>query len=204
MRQHSINNMRLPTVKTIKRLHFKYAPNKKTFLLVFTHCQIVKEISEQLIKENNLIIHKGLVVAGSLLHDIGVYKLMNKRGVFDESNYIRHGVEGYRILSQEGFPEELCLIAERHTGVGISKNEVIRQKLSLPVRDYLALTLEEKIIMYADKFHSKSSHLNSFNTYSLYIKRFGQSKVKKFQSLARLFGVPNLELLAKKYHQLIV
>lgn len=196
--------MRLPTVKTIKKLHFKYAPDKKTFLLVFTHCQIVKEISEQLVKENNLIINKELVIAGSLLHDIGAYKLINQWGVFDESNYIRHGIEGYHILLQEGFPEELCLIAERHTGVGISKNDVIQQKLSLPVRDYLALTLEERIVMYADKFHSKSSHFNSLNTYSSYIKRFGQNKVKKFQSLARLFGVPNLELLAKKYHQSIV
>lgn len=196
--------MKLPTVKTIKKLHFKYAPNKKIFLLVFTHCQIVKDISEQLIKKNNLTINKKLVIAGSLLHDIGVYKLINKEGVVDEINYIRHGVEGHYILSQEGFSEELCLIAERHTGVGISRNDVIKQKLNLPVRDYLALTLEEKIIMYADKFHSKSLHFNSLNTCSSYIKRFGQNKVKKFQSLAQLFGIPNLEPLAKKYHQLIV
>mgnify|MGYP001586228174 FL=1 len=196
--------MKLPTVKEIRKLHLKYALNKKVFLLIFTHCQIIKDISKQLIRKNGLTIDRKLVMTGSLLHDIGAYRFIDQQGIFDEINYIRHGIEGYQILSREGFPKELCLIAERHTGVGISKDDVVKQGLNLPARNYLPVTVEEKIIMYADKFHSKSSRFNSFSAYALYVKRFGQDKVKRFQSLAQVFGIPNLKPLAEKYSQTIV
>ena len=47
-----------------------------------------------------------------------------------------------------GFDERLALIAERHIGAGITKEEAI--ELGLPPKDYLPVTLEEKIVAHAD------------------------------------------------------
>ena len=49
-----------------------------------------------------------------------------------------------------------ALVAERHTGSGITMEQVIREDLPIPVQDYLPVSLEERIICYADKFYSKS------------------------------------------------
>lgn len=79
-----------------------------------------------------------LLVAGSLLHDIG-------RTVTHD---VAHGVEGGRIVREEGWDEDLAKIVERHIGGGITREEAGKQ--DLPSRDYLPETLEEKIICHAD------------------------------------------------------
>ncbi len=137
---------------------------------------------------------------GALLHDVGTYSLMNTKGEFDESNYIQHGMEGYDLLKKEGFDEIICRFAERHTGVGISKGEIIKENINLPPNNYFAESMEEKLVMYADKFHSKDPQFNSFDTYREHIRRFGEEKVKKFESFRELFGIPDLEPLAEKYN----
>jgi len=191
--------MKLPTNIQIEKLHKKYAPTDRAFNLVFTHSTIVKDIAEQIITKRSLDINSKLVNVGALLHDIGVYSIINIEGELDESNYIQHGIRGYNILKQEGFSENICRFTERHTGVGISQNDVISQNLNIPPKDYTAESLEEKLIMYSDKFHSKNQQFNSFDTYSKYIGRFGKDKVQKFNLLSQLFGTPDLELLARKY-----
>jgi uncharacterized protein len=47
-------------------------------------------------------------------------------------------------------------VAERHTGAGITADEVTAMELPLPVRDYMPETLLERLICYADKFYSKT------------------------------------------------
>lgn len=44
-----------------------------------------------------------------------------------------------------------------HTGVGLTKEDVLVQGLPLPPADYVAITPEERLVMYADKFHSKTT-----------------------------------------------
>jgi len=44
---------------------------------------------------------------------------------------------------------------ERHTGAGITADDVRTQSLPIPERDYLPETIEEKLICVADKFFSK-------------------------------------------------
>ncbi len=191
-------------INQIKLLHSKYAGSKYALELVFNHCQIVWEIAEQLIKRNKLVLENDLVKNGGFLHDIGAYRFIDEKGVFDEKNYIKHGIEGYKILKEEGLPEELCRMAERHTGVGIPKEQIIKRGLLLPAKDYIAETIEEKLVMYADKFHSKNPRFNSFDYYREYAKRFGEENQEKFVELANMFGIPDLELLSEKYHQPVV
>ena len=147
----------LPTYDEVVTLHKKYAPHDDGFNLVFTHCQIVWDIAKQLIDANNLNIDKDLVQVACLLHDVGVYRLFLDDGTIDHKNYIQHGTLGYELLKQEGFSESICRFASHHTGVGLGRDEIIKEHLPLPHEDFFAETSEEELVMYSDKFHTKSN-----------------------------------------------
>ncbi len=79
-----------------------------------------------------------LVRAGALLHDIG-------RG---RTHGMRHAVAGAELARELGLPGELQNIIERHIGAGVERDEAVR--FGLPPKDYLPLTIEEKIVAHAD------------------------------------------------------
>jgi len=189
----------LPTIQEVKQLHEKYAKSDLTRELVYTHSRIVAEIALQINKDKALGLDSTFIEIAALIHDIGAYAFISPDGKFDSSKYILHGITGYKILKKEKYAESLCRICERHTGVGITKEEVIHESLPLPLQDYIAETLEEELIMYSDKFHSKGPCFNSFSWYSNYVKRFGEHKVERFKELAEKFGIPNVNELANKY-----
>ena len=149
--------MLIPGDKEILALHEKHAPSQEAFDLVYTHCVIVCGIAEQLLHRPVPGLDAELVRAGSLLHDIGVYRLYDADGKLDDSEYVRHGLLGHGLLAEEGFPETLCRFASCHTGMGLSREDVRRQGLPVPAADYLAVSAEEQLVIYADKFHSKTS-----------------------------------------------
>ncbi|MFD7614615.1 HD domain-containing protein [Streptomyces sp. NPDC059828] len=190
--------METPGVAEIRGLHEKYAPNAAALDLVFTHCEIVWSLAEQLISVSGLDVDADLVRAGCLLHDIGVYRLFDEQGRVDKANYLRHGVLGHELLEAEGFPEPLCRFCSCHTGVGLTKADIEAQGLPLPPGDYTAVTVEERLVMYADKFHSKTTppRFITADSYGAYLGRFGQDKVLAFQSMRGTFGEPVLAGLA--------
>lgn len=196
----------LPTYDQIVALHKKHAPNEAAFKLVFTHCQIVWELAQQLIPKSKLPVDSELVKVGCLLHDIGVYRLYLPNGEIDHANYIKHGTEGYQLLKEEGFDEQLCRFASNHTGVGLTKTDIIQSGLPIPPADYFAETPEEQLVMYADKFHTKSNppKLMTADTYATKLKEFGEDKVHLFREFQKQLGVPNLEPLAEKYGSEVV
>ncbi|MEZ3178680.1 HD domain-containing protein [Streptomyces pimonensis] len=187
--------MRIPGPEEIRALHEKHAPDAEAFTLVHTHCEVVWSIAEQLISASRLDVDAELVRAGCLLHDIGVYRLYGDDGRLDHGNYIRHGLLGHELLGNEGFPEPLRRFCSHHTGVGVTKDDVLRQNLPIPPADYLAVTREERLVMYADKFHSKSrpSAFLSPDAYAAHVRRFGEEKVAAFQALRAEFGDPDLD-----------
>jgi HD superfamily phosphodiesterase len=73
--------VQIPTDEEIRALHEKHAPSPAAFGLVFTHCVIVCAIAEQLLARSDLGLDEDLVRAGSLLHDIGVYRLYDAAGI---------------------------------------------------------------------------------------------------------------------------
>jgi uncharacterized protein len=192
----------LDMCENIMALHRKYAPSDVVYDLVFTHSCIVRDIAAQLIEANGLVVDDKLVQIGALLHDVGVYPLLDATGKLRENvHYITHGNEGERILRKEGLPENIWRFAAHHTGVGLSKQDIINQKLPLPIVDYFAETDEELLIMYADKFHSKTTppYFNSYKWYREDIAKFGEDKVAKFDGMAAKFGKPKLEPLSRNY-----
>ena len=194
--------MKLPTLEEANNLHKKYAPNKEALSSVWKHCHIVRRIALQ-IADTYYPTNKELINVGALLHDIGVYRLY-KNGAIDDSKYITHGLLGYELLKEEGFDEQLCRFALLHTGVGITKEDIKSNKLPLPLRDYVPETAEEKIVTFADKFHSKSEPptFNSVNWYKEHLrKKFGEHKVKLFEEMLQEFGEPDLKPFMSRYGQ---
>ena len=103
---------------------------------VIHHCMAVRKVAIRIAKKAHANIQ--LVEAGALLHDIGRSKTQG----------IQHGVEGAKIATQLGLPETIVNIIERHLGAGIPKDEAII--LGLPPKDYMPMSLEEKIVAHAD------------------------------------------------------
>lgn len=190
----------MPTNEEIITLHKKYAPNDEAFERVYGHCQVVLEIAQQLLSLSPQPVDSDVIRAGCLLHDIGVYQLYDD-DILQGEKYIQHGILGEDILRSEGYPEVLYRIASHHTGTGLTKEDIQQQGLPLPLADYTAATIEERLVMYADKFHSKTEppQLNSVQWYRHNIGQFGVRKIDEFDALVREFGEPDLAPFAAKY-----
>jgi uncharacterized protein len=191
--------------RRILALHEKHAPTPEALDLVYTHCQVVCAVAGQLHARAEggagFDADPALVRAGSLLHDIGVYRLYDDAGRLDGANYIRHGVLGHELLLEEGIPEELCRFASRHTGVGLTREDVLAQNLPIPPGDYTAETAEETLVMYADKFHSKSTPpaFLTARAYARKVRRFGAEKEIAFKAMCCTFGEPDLAPLSEAF-----
>jgi uncharacterized protein len=198
--------MRIPDDAAILAVHERHAPAPQALDAVYTHCRIVCEIAEQLHARSGTDADLSLVRAGALLHDVGVYRLYDAAGRLDQAGYIRHGLLGYELLRGEELPEAVCRFAVRHTGVGLTREDVLRQGLPLPPADYVAETPEETLVMYADKFHTKRVP-PAFLTpaaYAAYVRRFGADKVTAFAAMRATFGDPDLAPLIAAYGQRVI
>jgi uncharacterized protein len=197
--------MRIPTDAEILGLHERYAPTAAALDSVSAHCRIVAAIAGQLLARSGFAADPGLVRAGCLLHDIGVYRLYDAAGRLDEANYIRHGVLGHELLAAAGLPEAICRFASHHTGMGLTAADVLRQELPLPPGDYLAETAEETVVMYADKFHTKSAPaLLTAAAYAERAARFGPGQAAAFAALRAQLGEPDLAPLARDWQQRVI
>lgn len=193
----------LPTDQQIEQIHRKYAKTDADFNLVYQHCQVIEAIAMQLLDARPIAsIDRGLVRVGCLLHDIGAYDVLED-GRFVEG--VKHGTIGENILQKEGFSEAISRFASHHTGVGLTEQDVIDQGLPIPIADYTARTDEERLIMYADKFHSKSNppldppYFCTFGWFHRSVQKFGPDKASKFDMLADLFGKPDLLPLSERF-----
>ena len=84
-----------------------------------------------------------LVEAGALLHDIGRSK----------THSVHHAVVGAEIAEAAGLPDSVVAIIKRHVGGGITASEA--EELGWPEDVYVPVTLEEKVVAYADKLIEK-------------------------------------------------
>jgi uncharacterized protein len=198
--------MRIPTDQEILELHQRHAPTAAALDLVYTHSQIVGAVAGQLLAASGFTADAALVQAGCLLHDVGVYPLYDEAGRLEHANYIRHGVLGYRLLRAEGLPEVICRFASHHTGVGLTRDDVLRQELPVPPADYLADTAEETVVMYADKFHTKSTPpaFLTADAYAASVIRYGPDKAAAFAAMRAALGEPDLAPLAAAYRQRVI
>ena len=91
-------------------------------------------------------------------------------------------------MRQEGYPRH-ALVCEWHTGAGLSLDDIISQKLPVPHRDMLPVSLEEQVVCFADKFYSKT-HLEREKTVEKARKslsNFGNEGLKRFDRWCEQF-----------------
>lgn len=179
----------------VKKIIFEnYPENSIAFTYYYTHCIKVTELALKIIDLNkNLKIDKELVIGGAMLHDIGIIQTdAPEIGCFGKYPYIAHTYLGREMLEKEGL-YGIAPVCERHIGVGLSREDIIKANFPLPHRDMIPLTLEEKLICYADKFYSKSEkHLTiprSLEKIRKKILKYGDDKLQKFEELVELFGI---------------
>jgi uncharacterized protein len=177
----------------IRELHERFAPTPAILDRVHGHSVVVHEIAGQLADRTAEPVDRELLRAGALLHDVGVYLLYDRDGTRGPRHYLRHGVLGHELLAGLGFDEELCRFCSCHIGVGLTRQEVLDQRLPIPAADYLARTTEEALVMYADAFHSKSrpSRLVTAEEYRRSLHRFGAVQQERFARLRERFGDPD-------------
>jgi len=131
---------------------------------VVEHC---KSVSALAVKFADICKNKGhsvdveLVEVGALLHDIGRSK----------THDVNHAVVGVEIAESLNLPPSIVSIIERHIGGGIGVNEA--KLLGLPVKDYLPITLEQKIVCYADKLISGNKVVPIDHTIKSFSKKLG-------------------------------
>ena len=129
------------------------------------------------------------VEEAAMLHDIGIFRCdAPSIYCFGKEHYISHGPLGAELLRAEGFPRH-ARVCERHTGAGLSLQEIEKQNLPVPHQDLLPETVEEQIICYADKFFSKS-HLERVRTPEQVLKsleKFGTEGVERMKAWLKRF-----------------
>ena len=87
--------------------------------------------------------------------------------------------------------EPFARICERHTGSGITAEEVRKEQLPIPERDFLPETPEEILICLADKFYSKSGDMQekSLPRIRRSLEKFGPGPLARFDAMCRLFDL---------------
>lgn len=124
--------------KLVEELWNKYGLERS----VRKHCEKVAEIAMKIAEraeERGVKVDKNAILLGALLHDIG-------RALTHDP--FQHFLKSAEILRREGVEEKVVRIAERHFSAGITAEEA--KKLGLPEKDYVPVTLEEKIVSFAD------------------------------------------------------
>jgi uncharacterized protein len=117
---------------------------------VINHCEEVAKLALEIaskLEKKGIKVDLKLVEAGALLHDIGRSK----------SHAVDHGVVGAKIAKLEGLPEAVVRIIKGHVGGGITAQEA--ERFGWPKDVYEPVTLEEKIVSYADKLIDKSKRV---------------------------------------------
>jgi uncharacterized protein len=119
--------------------------------IIIRHCEAVASVALETankVSDRGLKVDLQLVEIGALLHDIGR----------STSNKVNHGVVGGKIAQEAGLPEAVVRIIKRHVGGGITAEEA--ECFGWPKDVYIPVTLEEKIVSYADKIIDNSKRVS--------------------------------------------
>ena len=170
----------------------KYYPEDNELRhILMVHSRSVADKALSIVDQHpELKADRQFVEEASMLHDIGIFRC-NAAGIhcFGTEPYICHGTIGAELLRAEGYPRH-ARVCERHTGAGLSLQEIITQNLPVPHQDLLPETIEEQIVCYADKFFSKTK-LTTEKTLEQAIRslaKFGDEGVERFVKWSKRFG----------------
>lgn len=168
-----------------------YPPGTPRRVIYMCHCEAVASLALSIAEAKGLDLRGEIVYEAAMLHDIGIFMTSAPDiGCEGDAPYILHGVLGGRLLRGEGLPEEYARVAERHTGAGITAEDIERQHLPLPPGDYMPESQLERLVCYADKFYSKSGDMmrKSFDRVVASMERISPGTLDRFMRLHEEFG----------------
>jgi uncharacterized protein len=116
-------------------------------------------------KVKKVKINTDLIEIGALLHDIGRSK----------THGFNHALIGGKILKERGFPESLSKICETHILGGLDKEDA--KEVGLPEKDYIPISLEEKLICLADKLTAGTKEVTIEQRFSNWFSKYGKTKI---------------------------
>ena len=160
----------------------------RRILVVHSECVARKALHIAAIHPE-LSLDKDFILEAAMLHDIGICQT-DAPGILCHGThpYICHGILGAAMLRKEGL-ERHARVCERHTGAGLTLDDIVGQGLPLPHQDYLPETLEEQLICYADKFFSKTrpDQEKTLEQVERSLMKFGMTGLARFRRWEVLF-----------------
>ena len=174
-----------------------YTPGNDDYRVLVLHSRQVADLAVRLgqrLIDRGVPVDLEFVEEAAMLHDIGMCRT-DAPGIHCHGTepYIRHGILGRQMLDSIGLFRH-GRVCERHTGAGITADEIISQHLPIePPRDLLPESVEEKLVCYADKFFSKSRLEEPPKTMERVrrsLSKFGPDTISRFDEMAAFFGEP--------------
>jgi len=177
-------------MNTIEIIEKYYKKGSELYSILVAHSTDVKRKALNIAANHpELNIDTEFVAEAAMLHDIGIY-LTDAPSIqcFGVAPYLCHGYLGREILDKEGFPRH-ALVCERHTGTGISLEEIIKSNLPLPHRDMRPVSIEEKLVCFADCFFSKTrlGEERPVEDIKRKLSKFGEESVVQFERWESMF-----------------
>ena len=168
----------------------KYCKEEELRHILLVHSRAVADKALTIARNHpELQADEQFIEEAALLHDIGIVRV-NAPAIacVGTEPYICHGILGAEILRAEGL-ERHALVCERHTGTGLTLQQIIAQQLPLPHRDMQPVSIEEQIICFADKFFSKTrlESEKSAEQARRSLEKFGQEGLVKFDAWCTCF-----------------
>ncbi len=145
---------KLPSLSEIKNLMQKIAKENGVLEQVdetWDHETRVWNFSKKIA---DLVINNGYKVDLDFLkiacyvHDLG-RMVSGSKASKELEPVIFHGLRGYELAKEQGWPEKLARACIRHMG-GIGQTKEVNKEIGLGNKDTLAKTIEEKILAYSD------------------------------------------------------
>lgn len=169
-----------------------YEKGTPLYDLLLTHSKLVALLALEVADAHpSWDIDREFLYEAAMLHDIGILHTdAPSIGCFGPHPYIQHGIIGADMLRREGLPRH-SLVCERHTGVGLSLQDIVTRQLPLPAREMVPISLEEQIICYADCFYSKSGDPKERRTPEKIIASLAkrsEDQVRKFTAWHTIFS----------------
>ena len=174
-----------------------YTPGNDDYRVLVLHSRQVADLAVRLgqrLIDRGVPVDLEFVEEAAMLHDIGMCRT-DAPGIHCHGTepYIRHGILGRQMLDSIGLFRH-GRVCERHTGAGITADEIVSQHLPIdPPRDLLPESVEEKLVCYADKFFSKSrldEPPKTMDHVRRSLAKFGPDTISRFDEMAAFFGEP--------------
>ncbi len=174
----------------LKIIEEYYDKNSQAYDILIVHSRRVADKALDIARKHpEMNLDLTFIEEAAMLHDIGIF-LCDAPSIdcHGTEPYIRHGLLGAELMREKGYPRH-ALVCERHTGTGLSREMIETQNLPLPHKDFLPISLEEKLICFSDKFFSKTKlqKEKSLEKVRTSLTKYGEETLLRFDELCKLF-----------------